>query len=54
MNRYKLCAAKVKMDDPKTKKQGHKGSKEKRNGGNRLGSGKGTRVKEQNQARKKK
>ena len=40
--------------EPQTKKQEHKSDKEKKNGGNRLGSGKGTRVKEENQSRGKK
>jgi hypothetical protein len=39
------------MDPPQTKKQGHKGSKEKSTGHGRLHSGKGTRATEANQGR---
>ena len=38
------------MDPPQTKKQGHKGSKEKRNGFKGLHSGKGVRVLTENQS----
>jgi hypothetical protein len=39
--------------DPQTKKQGHKGAKEKKGGAERLGSGKGARMLEANQERRK-
>jgi hypothetical protein len=39
------------MDPPQTKKQGHKGSKEKGNGFKGLHSGKGVRAIEKNQSR---
>jgi hypothetical protein len=39
------------MDQPQTKKQGHKGSKEKRNGFKGLHSGKGVRAGTENEAR---
>ena len=42
------------MDPPQTKKQGHKGSKEKRNGFKGLHSGKGVRAITENQSRDKK
>jgi hypothetical protein len=42
------------MEDPKTKKQGHKSAKEKARGAERLGSGKGLRAAEANQQRAKK
>lgn len=37
------------MDPPQTKKQGHKGAKEKKFGHSNLHSGKGTRATENNQ-----
>jgi hypothetical protein len=39
-------------DNPKTRKEGRKTAKEKRQGKDRIGSGKGTRASEANQARK--
>jgi hypothetical protein len=41
---------KVEMDPPQTKKQGQKGSKEKRNGFKGLHSGKGVRALTENQS----
>ena len=46
----------TKMDSdkqPQTKKQGHKSAKEKREGADRLGSGKGARAIEANQEKRK-
>jgi hypothetical protein len=41
-------------ENPKTRRESKKTAKEKRNGKERLGSGKGTRAAEKNQARPKK
>ncbi len=45
---------KVRMDAPQTRKEKHKGAKEKRNGFKGLHSGKGVRAGTENQSRSKK